>query len=116
MFNWINDNIYYGKTCYTKISDIKVHCLMWLDIYIWFSFVAVNLKSSYLLNIYTSSSKIARVTFEKHPPNNLRKSNFFHFVLAFYDQNNNPMEIEKGIFIGFINFTEVRTWKILNGT
>ena len=51
--------------------------------------------------------EVARATFEKHPPNNLRKSNFFHFVLALYDQNNNAVEIEKGTFVGFIEFSEV---------
>eukprot|EP00795_Rhopilema_esculentum_P012291 gene12291-2937_t len=50
--------------------------------------------------------EVSRATFEKHPPNNLRKSNFFHFVLALYDQNNNAVEIEKGTFVGFIEFSE----------
>lgn len=40
--------------------------------------------------------------FEKQPPNNLRKSNFFHFVLALYDRNRHPIEIERAAFIDFV--------------
>ena len=29
---------------------------------------------------------IGRAHFEKQPPANLRKSNFFHFVIALYDR------------------------------
>ncbi|GAB6025002.1 Transcription factor COE1 [Chamberlinius hualienensis] len=45
---------------------------------------------------------ISRAHFEKQPPSNLRKSNFFHFVIAFYDRANQPIEIERTAFIGFI--------------
>lgn len=45
---------------------------------------------------------LSRVHFEKQPPNNLRKSNFFHFVIALYDVNNQPIEIERTAFIGFV--------------
>uniref|UniRef100_A0A8C9M1W6 Transcription factor COE DNA-binding domain-containing protein n=1 Tax=Panthera tigris altaica TaxID=74533 RepID=A0A8C9M1W6_PANTA len=37
---------------------------------------------------------LARAHFEKQPPSNLRKSNFFHFVLALYDRQGQPVEIE----------------------
>ncbi|VDP71026.1 unnamed protein product [Echinostoma caproni] len=40
--------------------------------------------------------------FEKQPPNNLRKSNFFHFVIALYDQNRHPIEIERAAFVDFV--------------
>jgi hypothetical protein len=40
--------------------------------------------------------------FEKQPPNNLRKSNFFHFVIALYDTHGQPVEIERTAFIGFV--------------
>ncbi|CAF0848161.1 unnamed protein product [Didymodactylos carnosus] len=40
--------------------------------------------------------------FEKQPPNNLRKSNFFHFTVALYDRTGKPIEIERTAFIGFI--------------
>ena len=32
------------------------------------------------------SPGIGRAHFEKQPPANLRKSNFFHFVVALYDR------------------------------
>ena len=45
---------------------------------------------------------LSRAAFEKHPPSNLRKSNFFHFVIALYDKANQPVEIERTAFVGFI--------------
>jgi hypothetical protein len=45
---------------------------------------------------------LARAHFEKQPPNNLRKSNFFHFVLALYDRNGQPVEVERTAFVGFV--------------
>ncbi|XP_031616708.1 transcription factor collier isoform X3 [Contarinia nasturtii] len=45
---------------------------------------------------------IGRAHFEKQPPSNLRKSNFFHFVIALYDRSEQPIEIERTAFIGFI--------------
>ncbi|XP_041121649.1 transcription factor COE1 isoform X4 [Polyodon spathula] len=45
---------------------------------------------------------LARAHFEKQPPSNLRKSNFFHFVLALYDRQGQPVEIERTTFLGFI--------------
>ncbi|GFG28179.1 hypothetical protein Cfor_07831, partial [Coptotermes formosanus] len=45
---------------------------------------------------------IGRAHFEKQPPSNLRKSNFFHFVIALYDRAGQPVEIERTAFIGFI--------------
>ncbi|XP_041749476.2 transcription factor COE1-A isoform X5 [Coregonus clupeaformis] len=45
---------------------------------------------------------LARAHFEKQPPSNLRKSNFFHFVLALYDRQGQPVEIERTSFLGFI--------------
>ncbi|KAJ6633354.1 Transcription factor collier [Pseudolycoriella hygida] len=45
---------------------------------------------------------IGRANFEKQPPSNLRKSNFFHFVIALYDRSGQPIEIERTAFIGFI--------------
>ncbi|XP_063245213.1 transcription factor collier [Bacillus rossius redtenbacheri] len=49
-----------------------------------------------------SSVGIGRAHFEKQPPSNLRKSNFFHFVIALYDRAGQPVEIERTAFIGFI--------------
>uniref|UniRef100_A0A8D8Z6B6 Transcription factor collier n=2 Tax=Cacopsylla melanoneura TaxID=428564 RepID=A0A8D8Z6B6_9HEMI len=49
-----------------------------------------------------SSIGVGRAHFEKQPPSNLRKSNFFHFVIALYDRAGQPVEIERTAFIGFI--------------
>ncbi|XP_062282295.1 transcription factor COE1-A isoform X12 [Scomber scombrus] len=45
---------------------------------------------------------LARAHFEKQPPSNLRKSNFFHFVLALYDRQGQPVEIERTTYIDFV--------------
>ncbi|OXB79344.1 UNVERIFIED_CONTAM: hypothetical protein H355_008149, partial [Colinus virginianus] len=45
---------------------------------------------------------LARAHFEKQPPSNLRKSNFFHFVLAMYDRQGQPVEIERTSFVDFV--------------
>ncbi|KAI0988335.1 hypothetical protein GJ496_011119 [Pomphorhynchus laevis] len=60
-----------------------------------------------------NSSFIARAHFEKQPPNNLRKSNFFHFVIALFDKNGQPIEIERSAFIGFIE-DEVESYEKKN--
>lgn len=52
---------------------------------------------------------IGRAHFEKQPPSNLRKSNFFHFVIALYDRSEQPIEIERTAFIGFIEKDQVIT-------
>ncbi|XP_064425447.1 transcription factor COE3-like isoform X2 [Latimeria chalumnae] len=49
-----------------------------------------------------SGISLARAHFEKQPPSNLRKSNFFHFVLALYDRQGQPVEIERTSFIDFV--------------
>lgn len=49
-----------------------------------------------------SSCGVSRAHFEKQPPSNLRKSNFFHFVIALYDKAGQPIEIERTAFYGFI--------------
>lgn len=56
----------------------------------------------------TFSLGIGRAHFEKQPPSNLRKSNFFHFVIALYDRAGQPVEIERTAFIGFIEKDQVR--------
>ncbi|XP_077520477.1 EBF transcription factor knot isoform X2 [Amblyomma americanum] len=45
---------------------------------------------------------LGRAHFEKQPPSNLRKSNFFHFVIALYDKAGQPVEVERTAFVGFI--------------
>ncbi|CAB3399768.1 unnamed protein product [Caenorhabditis bovis] len=64
-----------------------------------------NLRAQWppsLLDPSSASNQLARVHFEKHPPSNLRKSNFFHFVIALYDRANQPIEIERTQFAGFV--------------
>ena len=50
---------------------------------------------------------VGRAHFEKQPPSNLRKSNFFHFVIALYDRTGQPIEIERTAFIAFIEKDQV---------
>lgn len=50
---------------------------------------------------------LARAHFEKQPPSNLRKSNFFHFVLALYDRQGQPVEIERTSYIDFVEKDKV---------
>ncbi|KPP69220.1 transcription factor COE3-like [Scleropages formosus] len=45
---------------------------------------------------------LARAHYEKQPPSNLRKSNFFHFVLALYDRQGQPVEIERTSYVDFV--------------
>ncbi|KAK7152833.1 hypothetical protein R3I93_010914 [Phoxinus phoxinus] len=45
---------------------------------------------------------LARAHFEKQPPANLRKSNFFHFVLALYDSQGQSVETEHTAFVDFV--------------
>uniref|UniRef100_A0A158R556 IPT/TIG domain-containing protein n=1 Tax=Syphacia muris TaxID=451379 RepID=A0A158R556_9BILA len=49
-----------------------------------------------------ASAQLVRAHFEKHPPSNLRKSNFFHFVVALYDRLGQPVEIERTQFADFV--------------
>lgn len=51
---------------------------------------------------------LSRAHFEKQPPSNLRKSNFFHFVIALFDKNGHAVEIERTAFVGFIEKEQVR--------
>lgn len=58
---------------------------------------------------------IGRAHFEKQPPSNLRKSNFFHFVVALYDRAGQPIEIERTAFIGFIEKDQVMLAEHIGG-
>uniref|UniRef100_A0A8B9HTU7 EBF transcription factor 2 n=1 Tax=Astyanax mexicanus TaxID=7994 RepID=A0A8B9HTU7_ASTMX len=60
---------------------------------------------------------LSRAHFEKQPPSNLRKSNFFHFVLALYDRHGQPVEIERTAFVDFVEHEKEQTGeKTNNGT
>lgn len=43
--------------------------------------------------------------FEKQPPENMRKSNFFNFVISVYDSTNHPVEVHKAVFKDFYDTT-----------
>ena len=58
--------------------------------------------------LYSVAPGLGRAHFEKQPPSNLRKSNFFHFVIALYDRTGQPIEIERTAFISFIEKDQVR--------
>lgn len=54
-----------------------------------------------------SSIGLSRAHFEKQPPSNLRKSNFFHFVLALYDRQGQPVEVERTTFVDFVEKEQI---------
>uniref|UniRef100_A0AAX7UKW1 IPT/TIG domain-containing protein n=1 Tax=Astatotilapia calliptera TaxID=8154 RepID=A0AAX7UKW1_ASTCA len=58
---------------------------------------------------------LARAHFEKQPPSNLRKSNFFHFVLALYDRQGQPVEIERTSYVDFVEKDKYNGEKTNNG-
>ena len=49
-----------------------------------------------------SPNRLARIEFERQPPSTLRKSNFFSFVLALYDVQDNPVTVDTSRFTDFI--------------
>ena len=55
----------------------------------------------------SSGVALSRAHFEKQPPSNLRKSNFFHFVLALYDRHGQPVEVERTAFVDFVEHDKV---------
>jgi len=63
-----------------------------------------SLKCKYLIDYRVG---VGRAHFEKQPPSNLRKSNFFHFVIALYDRHGQPIEIERTSFMGFVEKDQV---------
>lgn len=87
-------------------------------LFIFFFFLLIFTKSHFIAStiILTpthprlcvrSGVGLARAHFEKQPPSNLRKSNFFHFVLALYDRQGQPVEIERTNFVDFIEKEKV---------
>ena len=61
-----------------------------------------------------STIGVASAHFEKQPPNNLRKSNFFHFTVALYDRSGKPIEIERTAFVGFVEKEMVSSRSMIN--
>uniref|UniRef100_A0A3Q3FT40 Transcription factor COE DNA-binding domain-containing protein n=1 Tax=Kryptolebias marmoratus TaxID=37003 RepID=A0A3Q3FT40_KRYMA len=60
------------------------------------------IKDANIKPLCFSGVGLARAHFEKQPPSNLRKSNFFHFVLALYDRQGQPVEIERTSYVDFV--------------
>ncbi|XP_016420431.1 transcription factor COE3 isoform X4 [Sinocyclocheilus rhinocerous] len=63
------------------------------------------MQSAGILDANTAAQSgvgLARAHYEKQPPSNLRKSNFFHFVLALYDRQGQPVEIERTSYVEFV--------------
>ena len=44
---------------------------------------------------------LSSAQFEKQPPDNMRKSNFFHFIISLYDSQQQPVQVQKAIFRDF---------------
>ncbi|XP_066488956.1 transcription factor COE3-like isoform X4 [Tiliqua scincoides] len=75
------------------------------------------MQSTGILDANTAAQSgvgLARAHFEKQPPSNLRKSNFFHFVLALYDRHGQPVEIERTSFIDFVEKDREQTGEKTN--
>ncbi|XP_069488484.1 transcription factor COE1-like isoform X3 [Ambystoma mexicanum] len=75
------------------------------------------MQSSGILDANTAAQSgvgLARAHFEKQPPSNLRKSNFFHFVLAMYDRQGQPVEIERTSYIDFVEKDREQTGEKTN--
>lgn len=70
--------------------------------------VLTTLSSLLSFGLSCSGVGLARAHFEKQPPSNLRKSNFFHFVLALYDRQGQPVEIERTTYLDFVEKEKVR--------
>lgn len=77
---------------------------------------AVRLSCCVSVRPSLSGVGLARAHFEKQPPSNLRKSNFFHFVLALYDRQGQPVEIERTTYVDFVEKEKVRERKSRNET
>ena len=69
----------------------------------------LNLIAGFSNFNYRIAPGLGRAHFEKQPPPNLRKSNFFHFVIALYDRTGQPIEIERTAFIEFIEKDQVKS-------
>ena len=68
---------------------------------------------SFFFKIIFFSCSIGRAEFTKQPPSNLRKSNFFHFMIQLFDRSGQQIEIERTSFISFCDEGEVSTSRII---
>ena len=44
---------------------------------------------------------ISSANFEKQPPDNMRKSNFFHFIISLFDSQQRRIQVQKALFKDF---------------
>lgn len=58
--------------------------------------------------------QLVSAQFEKQPPENMRKSNFFNFVISMYDNMNHPVEVHRAVFKDFYD-TKVNGHEYRNG-
>ena len=64
-------------------------------------------KFSSKIKYFLFRCSIGRAEFTKQPPSNLRKSNFFHFMIQLFDRAGQQIEIERTSFIAFCDEGEV---------
>lgn len=108
------------NACESPGARVRGPCLSWLPpvscVVLCVCFIAIRPLIYLSLPLFPNSSicffhsgvALSRAHFEKQPPSNLRKSNFFHFVLALYDRQGQPVEIERTAFVDFVENDKVR--------
>ncbi len=96
-------------TSYYSLSDKSriLPCFHSIYIYLYLKCTPVVLTHTGVLFFPRSGVGLARAHYEKQPPSNLRKSNFFHFVLALYDRQGQPVEIERTTYVDFVEKDKV---------
>lgn len=50
----------------------------------------------------TQLTGLGRAQFDRQPPSNLRKSNFFNFLISLYDREGQPVAVHAANFVGFV--------------
>ncbi len=126
---WFTCRTYKIRHC----GDLSMLCIyMQCDKFMWnchFIFLQAHILNDYLgystlispslslsLSLSRSGVGLARAHYEKQPPSNLRKSNFFHFVLALYDRQGQPVEIERTSYVDFVEKDKVSTLSLIDTT
>ncbi|CAB3990006.1 transcription factor COE3 isoform X8 [Paramuricea clavata] len=57
-----------------------------------------------------SPKRLARIEFERQPPSTVRKSNFFSFVVALYDTQDNLVTVETARFTDFLKQVDQKSF------
>ncbi|XP_011408942.1 PREDICTED: transcription factor COE2-like [Amphimedon queenslandica] len=58
---------------------------------------------------------IAAAQFEKQPPDNMRKSNFFHFIISLFDGQQHRIQVQKAVFKDFYDTVGTDEQEYRNG-